>query len=230
MAQPQTASITLVAAVATAVAASQAPGAAGPLLINGSLATGGVATFPVARRVLVTTTGAGGQLLVIAGLDRARNAITETVTLPSSGFVQTAQDFLVVTSAIISGSAAALTIGSSAVGSTRWIVLDTNRLVFNAGVAVNLGGVTAGVTVEYTLDSVDKSFVDSATGGNPDSSLVGVASSAFIAPVPFSAAGLTAISADAAVAFTVPARAVRLTVNSGAATAGVRITVMQSGI
>ena len=232
MAQSQTASINLVAAVATAVCVSQAPGAAGALVINGTLAAAGAATFGAARRVLVTTSAnETGKTLVINGLDRNRNPMTETVALPNATTVSTLQDFLVVNSATISAAASSLTVGNSGVGSTRWIVLDTNRKVFNCGLAVNLGGVTSNVTVEYTFDPVDKAFVDSAFSvAAGDSSAAGLTASTYQIPVPFSLAGLTAISADAATAFIQPVRAIRLTVNSGALTPGTRLTVMQQGV
>jgi hypothetical protein len=230
MSAPQTASIVLAAASATAVCAAQTPGAAGALIINGGSASGGVATLDAARRILVTTTGAdAGKTLVITGTDRGKQPMIETVTLVSVGTVYTAQDFLTVISVVISAAAAAaLTVGTNGVASTRWIKLDTNRQVFNASAAVNFGGVTASVTVEATLDPFDKALVDSAPTGNKDSSAAGLTSSTYNPPTPLTVQ--TGITTDSLVNLTAPVAAVRLTVNSGATSSGVRITTIQMGL
>jgi hypothetical protein len=226
----QSASIVLVAASATAVANSQAPASAGPLIINGSAAVGGIATFPIARRVLVTTTGTGGQTLTINGRDRNSNPMTETVLLPTAGTVQTNQDFLTVNSAVISAASGALTVGTSGVGSTRWILIDNLREVMNASLSVNLGTATTNYTVEYTLDGVSKNQFDSAPSGNGDSSFAGLSTSTFVAPIVYPVTGLAALSVDTSIGLTLPVHALRLTVNSGAMTPGTRLVVRQQGI
>lgn len=230
MSQPQTAAIVLAAASATAVCASQTPGAAGAMTVNGGSAVAGVATLDAARRVLITTAGAdAGKTVVLQGTDRNGQPIIETLVLPSAGTVQSVQDFKTVTVATISAAAAAaITIGTNGVASTRWMRLDSNRAVFNASCAVNFGGATASVTVESTLDAIDKSFVDSGPKGNMDSSVQGLSSSTFIAPFPIIV--LAGVVADQIVSLTPPVAAVRLTVVSGATTVGVRVVVIQQGI
>ena len=230
MSSSQTASIVLAAASATAICASQTPGAAGALTINGGSASGGVATLDAARRVLATTTGnESGKTLVVTGTDRNKQPIIETLALPNAGTVYSQQDFLTVTSAVISAAAAAaVTVGTNGVASTGWIKLDNNRAVFNASAGVNFGGVTASVTVEATLDPFDKAFVDSTPGNNMDSSVAGLSSSKYTPPFPLTVQA--AITTDQLVNLTAPVAAIRLTVNSGAASAGVRVTMLQQGL
>ena len=227
----QTASIVMTAASATAVCASQTPGAAGAMTINGGSASGGVATLSAARRLLATTTGnETGKTIVYQGTDRGGLPITETVALPNAGTVYTLQDFLTVTSAVISAAAAAaITIGTNTIASTRWIKLDYLRRMFNASVGVNFGGVTASVTVEACLDPFSKSDVDSGQGGNGDSSVAGLSSTTYVPPYPF-IVGTSGLTSDQILNLTSPVAAVRLTVNSGATSAGVRISVLEQGV
>jgi hypothetical protein len=226
----QTAAIVLAAASATAVCASQTPGGAGALTINGGSASGGVATLDVARRVLWTTAGnESGKQGFLTGTDRYGNPIREVLSLPNAGTVQSLQDFKTVTGVFISAAAAgAMTVGTSGVASTKWFKLDVNRHVFNASAAVNFGGVTASVTVEACIDPFDKQQVDEAPGGSGDASAAGLATSTYVAPYAFTVtAGITS---DQIVNATAPVAAIRLTVNSGAASAGVRISVVQQGV
>ena len=229
MAISRTAAIVLAAANASAICASQTPGA-GALALNGAAVAGGIALLDAARRVLVTTTANElGKTLTLVGVDRERNPIQEVLALPNAGTVFTQQDFFRVTSASISAAAAGpLAVGTNGTASTRWIRLDPAMPNFGASLGVNFGGVAASATVEVTLDPVDKSMSDR-MNGSYDESAAGLPG-AFVPPVPFAASGAAALTTDTLVAMTTPAQAVRLTVSSGAATAGVRLTVLQQGI
>ncbi len=231
MAQSRTATIQLAAANAAAVCAAQTPAAAGPLAVNGTNAASGVAVLDVARRVLVTTAAnETGKTMTVTGTDRERNPIREVLALPNAGTVFTAQDFLKVTSVVISAAAAgAITVGTSVMASTRWMRLDTMVGVFAATAAVNFAATTASVTVEVTNDQVDKQTVDR-EAGVMDMSFAGLPYSAFVPPAPFSAAGATAVSADTLAQISTPVRAIRLTVLSGATNGPVRLTVQQAGL
>ena len=187
----------------------------------------------VARRVLLTSASAtdDAKVVTVSGTDRNGNPITEAVALLNATPPYTKQDFKTVTAVTTATTTVGtVSVGTNGIGSTRWIVLDSNRHVFNCGIAVNLNAVVANFTVEYTLDPVDKSFVDSATGGDGDSSLVGAASTTFTTPVATTLTGFSGLTADTWGSATIPSRAVRLTINSGALTVGPRITVLQQGL
>ena len=229
MATSRTAAIVLAAANATAICLSQTPGA-GALTLNGAAVAGGIALLDAARRVSVTTTGnETGKTLTLIGLDRERNPIQEVLALPSAGTVYTVQDFFRVTSATISAAAAgALTVGTNTTASTRWIRLDPAMPTFGVSAAVNFGGVATVASLEITLDPIDKSMQDRLLGTDDDSA-AGLPGG-FVPPTSFVAAGGSTMSTDTLVSITVPVYACRLTVSSGAATAGVRVTVVQQGI
>lgn len=230
MAQSRTASILLAAASATAVCNAQTPVAAGPLVINGSAASGGVATLDVARRVLITCLGnETGHTFTVTGTDRGGNPQRELIAGPNVGSAYSVFDYKSVT--IVSISAAAnggVTVGTNAVASTRWVALDNNLAVFNLGVGVNFAGQTGSVQLEATIDAYDKQAVDSLPIGNGDSSFAGLSSSTFVAPVPFPIG--TAITVDSLSQVVTPVRAVRITVASGATVSAVRLTVQQQGL
>ena len=227
MARTQTASIVLAAASATAVCAAQTPTAAAGFTINGGSASGGVATLDAARRILFTTAGAeAGKIAVVTGTDRNRNVQKESVTLVTTSTVATKMDFLTVTSISISSNAAGnISVGTNGVASTRWLVLSA----FGdspVGVAVTLGGATANVSVEGTLDDFDAAQVMA----RPDAAAATQAANnilLFVPPVPFGLTGLTTLTADTLGSTAIPLRAIRLTVNSGATSVGTKITALQ---
>lgn len=72
----------IAAADADGICASQTP-TAGPLLINGALASGGSVTLDVQRRVLITTVSdESGTSFTITGTNWQGNAISEVVPGP----------------------------------------------------------------------------------------------------------------------------------------------------
>lgn len=151
--------VTLAAAVANGIALAQALGAAGPLTLNGSTVTSGVAVLDAARRVIITSVGNdSGIIFTIAGTRGAwwaLQAVTETVTGANAGTVVSTQDFVTVTSITASGATAGnVTAGTNGTGSGPWVVWDD----FIAGFNVSLyGAILAGAptwTVEYTHDDV----------------------------------------------------------------------------
>ena len=105
-----------VAFSATAVAAAQAVAGAGNLTINGASATGGVATFDVARTITIVSTNAGDttQTATVTGTDVYGLAMSELITFNGTTAVTGQKAFKTVTRVAIS---AALT-GNGSVGST----------------------------------------------------------------------------------------------------------------
>lgn len=222
--RPQTASITLAAANDVSVAASQTPGGAGALTLTAT-----PVSLDVARRVLITAAGnESAKTFVVTGTDREGNVIRESLTGPNATTKATTQDFKTVSSVTISAAAAgAVKVGTNGVASTKWLMLDHTAWQFNCGVAVNQGGVTANWTIEVTLDEPNRAYTDSTPAGSGDLS-TGVGAT-WTAPVAFIPSGFGPLSADTLVNLTTPVRAIRLTVNSGATSAGTRLTVIQQG-
>lgn len=117
----------LAAASANNIALSQTLGAAGKLTLNGTLASGGVATLDTARRIGIHSNGNDSSLTwTIVGTNCCGAAITETLTGATTGnTVQSVLDYMTVTS--ISGNAATastVTVGTTAVASSAWVRLD----------------------------------------------------------------------------------------------------------
>ena len=141
----------LAAASANNIALSQTP-VAGPLTLNGTLVSGGVATLDLPRRVLVTTTGnESANTFTIYGTNWSGNAISETFLGPNAGTAYSVLDYATVTRITVSANAAAaLTIGTNGVASSPWVRLDEWAL---AQVAVQCDATgTVNYTVQQTLD------------------------------------------------------------------------------
>lgn len=155
----------LAAASANVVALSQTPASA--ITLNGADASGGVATLDAPRRVLVTTTGnESGKTILLVGTDRGGVAQSETLAAPNVGTVQSALDYKTVTAMTISAAAAgALTVGTSAVASSRWARLDSWAFAQSTIQCVASG------TVSYTVETCMQ---------DPNSATVPVAPSAMV--------------------------------------------------
>lgn len=214
MARQQTATIQLAAASAASVATSQTPTSSITLTAN-------PVNLVAARRVLVTNAaGDAGKTILITGTDRGGMVISETLVLTAASSY-TAQDFLTVSSAVISAAAAgALTMGTNGVASTRWIKLTPHIDSFAFSTAISLNGGAASTQVEVTLDEPD--YVTGAT-------VVPGGYQVFQIPAAFPAPGTTASNSDTFSFFTCPVQAVRLTVISGG-TATIRFVALQSGL
>lgn len=113
----------LVAASANNIAQSQTPGAAGPLTLNGTTVSGGIAYLDNPRRILITTADTT-HIFTVTGTTPTGAVISETVG-PITTSAYTTQDFFTVTSVTINGGAtAAVTVGTNGVASTPWVRLD----------------------------------------------------------------------------------------------------------
>ncbi len=157
MGRPISIVVTLAAAVANSVALSQTPSGAGNLTINGSLASGGVATLDAARRVIVTSAGNdSGRTFTITGTDRSGQALVEAITGAAIGAASSTQDFATVTQiAADAATAGAVTAGTSAVGSGPWVPLDVNvRAPFLVSVVGQVVSGSPTWQLDYTYDDV----------------------------------------------------------------------------
>ena len=119
----------LAAASANNIALSQTPGSAA-LTLNGSAATGGVATIDtvtganieIGRRVIITSGGNDtGINWIVVGTNSSLQPITDTFAGVSGGAAQSNLDFVTVTSITPSGAVASTALaGTNGVGSSRW--------------------------------------------------------------------------------------------------------------
>lgn len=208
---PKIVNKTLAAASSNNIALSQSLGAAGNLLINGSAATGGVATLDKQRRVIITSAGNdSGLTWTVTGTDTTGNSVTDTFAGGNVAAAQSNRDFKTITK--IAGSAAtaaAVTAGTNGVGSSPWTMLSMEHSPTNTSVAVTVTG-TVNYTVEYTYD--------------PYWDLP--ATVPFPTVFPHGTLNALAVTADGILPN--PTSGVRITVNSGTGTA--RMTVVEAGI
>jgi hypothetical protein len=198
-------------ATATGVALAQTATGAVNLTLAGSLTASGVATFDVARRVILTSGGNdSGITFTIYGTDRQGFEQTEVVTGANAGAAQSTKDFKTVTRVATSAATASqVTVGTNAVGSSGWVPFD----VFSHGREVELQVKTSG-SPNYTVELTDDDIWD-ATASRVITTFSATATALI-------AATSTARGAEARVA-----QAVRVTQNSGSGTS--TLTVIQQG-
>ena len=159
MGHPIATTVTLAAASANNIGLSQTLAAAGPLALNGSAVTGGVAKLDAPRRIILTSGGNDtGITFTVTGTARVEQgsvAQTETITGANATAATTTQDFATVTRIVSSGATAStVTAGTSGTGSGPWVPWDRQMVDFQVSVAgfVLSGSPTWGV--EYTYDDV----------------------------------------------------------------------------
>lgn len=138
----------LVAGSSNAISLSQSLAAAGALLINGSLATGGVATMDNPRFITITSAGDDtGKTWTVVGTNSAGNTISETIA-GSSTAVTSVLSYKTVTSISLSAaSTSTVTAGTNTGGTSPWVRFDEW-----ADEAVGLQFVVSG-TVVYTFEA-----------------------------------------------------------------------------
>lgn len=232
---PVRVTLSLAAASANNIAQSQTPVSGTALTINGSAASGGVATLDVARRILLTFGNEASQrTLLVTGTDRSGNVISETLTVPSGGSstVYTKQDFLTVTSLLPAGGGwtAAVTVGTNAVGSTPWFIREWSQLG-KMGVLISIPSSGPTVQLEVTMDDPNAGQEVYPYGASveplsavPPLAVIAPASEAIFAPTTGQALGtqtwlgVTSTGGGAMGAFDVPVFAIRLTNTAGTGT------------
>lgn len=206
----RTVSVVLAAASDNNVALNQTPGAAGNLTLNGSAVSGGVATLDVARRVLVTTAAdESAKTITITGTDRNNRTISEAVTGPVGATAFTNQDFKTITRVAVSAAFTGnVKIGTNAVGSSRWLMVNYDNANFNLGIRVKVTG-TVTYSVEKTLDDLMGRYSGGATPVWTDAAT----------PLAIADAYLAGSTVSGETSITNACQAVRLTVTAGTGTA-----------
>lgn len=116
----------LATASANNICLSQTPAAAGALTLNGALVVSGVAVMDNPRRVLITAAGnESAKTFTVTGTGANGNTVSEVITGPNATTGQSVLDYKTVTSITISAAAAgAITVGTSGVGGSKWVVFD----------------------------------------------------------------------------------------------------------
>jgi hypothetical protein len=207
--RPITQTRTLAAAAVAAICAAQTTAGAGNLVINGSLASGGVATL--ASQQVLGVTSAGNLSAVnftITGTDDQGRVISQTIAGPNANTVQTTLNYRTVTQIAVSAAVGTnVTVDTLQIGASTEVPLDQYITNFNVSIAVEVTG-TVNYTVQYTFDDI--------FGG---------------APGPFNWINFTTLTAQTANnngTLISPVRAVRLLTNSGNGVA--KMLVIQSGL
>lgn len=117
----------LATASANAICLSQTPAAAGAMTLNGALVVSGVAVMDNPRRVLITPAGSeSAKTFTITGTGANGNTVSEVIAgVNNPATAQSVLDYKTVTSITISAAAAgAITVGTSGVGGSKWVVFD----------------------------------------------------------------------------------------------------------
>lgn len=207
--RPITLSRILAAAVTTAIATGQTSVGAASFNIDGTLASGGVATIAVPARLTLTSTGnISARTFTLTGTDYRGYAISETIAGPNNNTVTSTLTYATVTAVSVDGAVGTATsVGTSQSGASGVIPLDLYLNPFNVTLGVEISG-TANVTVQYTNDDI-----------NVTTSLDLLTWNALSA--------LTTITASAVDTLISAVTAVRVVTNSGGGTTVLR--VLQSG-
>lgn len=137
---------------ADGVCASQSPGA-GAILINGALASGGVATFGAAQLVRLTSGGNdSGITFTFVGTDADGNAQTQTVAGTNASNSDTTKFFKTITSITASGAVATtIVVGNLITSVSPTLHVDTNINPVNISLLAELvsGTSTFDINVSY---------------------------------------------------------------------------------
>lgn len=220
--QVQVLTLTLAAASANNISASQTPTFPANFLINGSAATNGVATLDVARRVIITTTD-NTHTATVTGTDRNSNIFSETITL-NGGAAASNHDFLTITKVSTNAQiTAAATIGTNTTGSSAPILLDQFPTPGMIAVHPVLVSGSATFSIECAVDDFGPTWDLNNNQPNWFTNPVGLIATAAATPAAAVFSGLTATNNGV---INQPLSLIRLTITTG--TGVVSLTVLQA--
>lgn len=191
------------------ISLSQTPLTAGNLTITGALASGGVATLDVPRRVLITS-AADDSAVTFTVYGTGANGATQSESLVGSagapGSVYTLKDYKTVTRiAVASATAGAVKVGTNGVGSSVPVIMDTMVNPASYGAAVVVSG-TVNYSVEVSYDDFAPLFDLNAN-----------------TPTWFAATGFSSQATNQNGTITGPCTMIRLTINSGTGIARLKL-------
>lgn len=204
--------VTLAAASANNIATAQSAAGAQNLTINGSAATGGVATLDNPRRVIITSVGNdSGITFTVYGANRGGAIVSEVVQGTNALVATTLSDFKTVTRVATSAATAGnVTVGTSSVGSSGPIVSSRHNTPANIGFACIVTG-TVNYTVECTYQDIEGTYPTNFVGLQPQFNAVAN-------PTWFPHPTLAAQTTSQDDSWAIPMSAYRVTVNSGTGT------------
>ena len=194
------------AASGTSVAANQLLNASGAITIDGTLASGGVATLTVPAYLTVFSDASAAVTFAVTGTRPGGGTQVESIAISASGTVTGSLSFATVTSIVADApTSATISVGNAIPGYTDWIPLD----IYTPNQVTTISAKTSG-TVNYSVEYTNEDPFDRTI-------------QQLVAPHPN--ASLTAASGDETQFTTTLMRAVRLKINSG--NGSVRFTVVQ---
>lgn len=165
----------------------------------------------IQRTITVTSTGnISTSTITITGYDTQGTLLSTSVTGPNNSTASTVTEFMQVVQVSVGTLATSpLTVGTGAIGSTRWIQTDTFKTPFAVTVAANIVATTVVATVQDTP-------------GDPNSS-------SFATTMIFNHPTLASISASAESNYAYPARFIRSIVSGMTASSSYTFTAVQAG-
>ena len=196
------------------VAANQTPGAGAAFTLNGTLASGGIATITPPAQLIFTFAGnESANSFTVTGLDQGGNAVSEVVPGVNIGTSTSVLTYSVVKSVVATNAAAAnIEIGNTQSASSQWFRMD-EWAIPNIGIGVDVSG-----TVNYT---VQQSFDDP---NSPTSPVTANAMHWINCPD----LSLVAATVDAYAFYNFIPTWIRIVMNSGSGT--VTMTATQAGV
>lgn len=209
--RPKQFTMTLVTPSATNICASQTPGGAGNLTINGTLASGGAVSMSDGYLLtIVSAANLSARTFVVTGTDADGQTQTESIVGPNATTVTGTKYFKTVSQISIDAAAAgALTVGTSDAAIMKTFPVS-NRFMSSEviGFMVDVTG-TVNYTVQYTMQDVQN-------GAQP-STLTWLSHDT-----------VASATADVGGNFVVPIRAMRMKVNSYSAGAALVLDVLHA--
>lgn len=204
----------LASASATNIRTASGVLAAGAVVLNGALVSGGIAVLDAARRVLFTTSAdETTKTVTLVGTSNSGASIGETVTLVNNTTVPSLLDYKTLISATVSAALTGnLSIGTNGVAASSWVYFDPWA---PEGIAIQC---TVSGTVNYTLQQ---------TLDDPNSPTNAVLPAA-VAWLPSSDTNVVAATANQQTNYNFTPAYGRVLLNSGTGT--VTVTYIQNGV
>jgi hypothetical protein len=165
----------------------------------------------IQRTITVTSTGnISTSTMTIVGYDTSGTLLSTSITGPNNSTASTTTEFMQVIQVSVGTIATtAFTVGTGAIGSTRWVQTDTFKTPFAVTVAANIVATTVVATVQDTP-------------GDPNSA-------SFATTMIFNHPTLSSISVSAESNYAYPARFIRSIVNGMTASSSYTFTAVQAG-
>lgn len=185
---------------------------AGALSIDGTLASGGVATLGAVSTVTLYSAGnLSAVTFTITGTDHYGLAISESRAGPNAGTVTSSKSYKTVTAVSTSATIGTnVEIGVDGTGTSRAVPMDIHQAAFSVALGLDITG-TIDVTVQHTFED------PFAASWDP------------YAATWFNHSSLAAKTSDTDGNYSFPCRAIRLKVNSSTS-GSASLTIIQSGI